>query len=168
MSTKSMNPMLSLTSATALVVLKASLPTFSNAQSSTSVLQTEKYSDTISGYRDLSTCTENVLSTIVRAEYSGCQDSFSLTSYTCFCTDSSSYFSSVISKDVSASCNSLDVSVQASSALGVFDAYCALGVQAGLEFTQSHDLSIARRECYVRTNADIEWHPFIKHIKTLD
>ena len=54
-----------------------------------------------------------------------------MTSYTCFCTDSSSYFSSVISNDVLAICNLSIAATQATSALGVFGAYCALGVAAG-------------------------------------
>lgn len=52
--------------------------------SSSSIVQTKNYIDTISGYTDLSTCAELVLSTVVRAEYSGCGDRFAITSYTCF------------------------------------------------------------------------------------
>lgn len=78
----------------------------------------------------------DVLSTVVRDENSGCQDTYALTSYTCFCTDSSSYFSNVISTDVVSGCNSSIAAPQATSALSVFDAYCALGVAAGLVTTQ--------------------------------
>lgn len=102
------------------------------ADASSSIIQTKNFIDTISGYTDLSTCAENVLSTVVRAEYSGCGDTYAVTSYTCFCTDSSSFMSSVISSDVSASCPASVAAAQASSALGVFDAYCELGVAAGL------------------------------------
>jgi hypothetical protein len=97
------------------------------------VTQTKNYIDTIPGYAELSPCAVNVLSTIVRDENSGCQDTYRLTSYTCFCTDSSSFFSGAISSDVVAGCGGPALAgAQASSALGVFDAYCALGVAAGL------------------------------------
>lgn len=98
--------------------------------------KTKNYIDTISGYDELSACAVNVLSTVVRDENSGCQDTYALTSYTCFCTDSSSYFSNVISRDVVSGCNSSIAAPQATSALSVFDAYCALGVAAGLVTTQ--------------------------------
>lgn len=97
-----------------------------------SIVQTNNYIDTIAGYHDLSSCAELVLSTVVRGEYSGCADTYALTSYTCFCTDSSSYMGSVISSDVMSRCPASAASVQASSALGVFAAYCELGVAAGL------------------------------------
>lgn len=96
------------------------------------IFQTTNYIDTISGYNELSICAEKVLSTVVRGEFSGCGDTYALTSYTCFCTDSSSYMSAVISKDVMSSCPESAASAQASSALGVFAAYCALGVDVGL------------------------------------
>lgn len=102
---------------------------------STSVVPTKNYINTISGYDDLSTCAENVLSTIVQAQSSGCGDDGALTSYTCFCTDSSSRFSSDITSAVSVTCDSAIASEQASSAIQVFDAYCALGVKAGLATT---------------------------------
>lgn len=69
----------------------------------------------------------------MRGEYSGCADTYALTSYTCFCTDSSTYMSAVISSDVMSSCDSSVASAQAISAGAVFDAYCQLGVRAGLE-----------------------------------
>lgn len=102
------------------------------AASKSSNIPTKNYIDTISGYTDLSTCAELVLSTVVRGEYSGCADTYALTSFTCFCTDSSSYMSEVISSDVEAACPASVASAQASSALGVFAAYCELGVPAGL------------------------------------
>lgn len=54
------------------------------SESSSSIVQTKNYIDTISGYKELSTCAELVLSTVVRGEYSGCADTYALTSYTCF------------------------------------------------------------------------------------
>lgn len=56
----------------------------SSDASETSIIQTHNYIDTISGYDELSTCAELVLSTVVRGEYSGCADTFAVTSYTCF------------------------------------------------------------------------------------
>ncbi|KAG8169409.1 hypothetical protein KVR01_000154 [Diaporthe batatas] len=107
------------------------------ADSSSSVVpQTKNYIDTIPGYDELSACASRVLSTIVRDENSGCQDTYALTSYTCFCTDSSSYFSNVISRDVVAGCDSSFAAPQATSALSIFDSYCALGVPVGLVPTQ--------------------------------
>lgn len=115
---------------TPLVVLAAS-----SGSGSSSAIATKNYIDTISGYDELSTCAENVLSTIVRAQLSGCGDGGALTSYTCFCTDSSSVFSTLITWAISDSCSSPIWSAQASSAISVFDAYCALGVSAGLPTT---------------------------------
>lgn len=107
----------------------------SSTSSSSSIVPTKNYIDTISGYDDLSTCAENVLSTIVRAQSSGCGDNGALTSYSCFCTDSSSHFSYEITSAVSVTCDSAIAPEQASSAIRVFDAYCALGVEAGLAKT---------------------------------
>lgn len=115
-----------------LLVLLIALSVASLAESVSSIIQTSNYIDTVSGYDELSTCAEQVLSTVVRGEYSGCADQYALTSYTCFCTDSSSFMSAVISKDVMSSCPGSIASVQASSALGVFAAYCEIGVNAGL------------------------------------
>ena len=102
---------------------------------SSSVVPTSNFIDTVSGYKQLSTCAEGALSTIVRAQSSGCGDGGRLTSYTCFCTASSSRISSVISTAIMTSCGSDSASAQASSALSVFGAYCALGVEHGLAMT---------------------------------
>ena len=105
--------------------------------SGSSAVPTSNFIDTISGYSQLSTCAEGALSTIVRGQFSGCGDDGQLTSYTCFCTDSSSVISSVISTAVMTSCGSASASDQASSALSVFSGYCALGVEAGLKITST-------------------------------
>lgn len=97
---------------------------------SSSGLATTYFIDTVAGYDDLSTCAEQVVSTIVRAQSSGCGDGGALTSYTCFCTDSSSLMSYEITSAISFSCSSSIWSAQALSAISVFDAYCALGGQA--------------------------------------
>ncbi|KAI3395175.1 hypothetical protein diail_1669 [Diaporthe ilicicola] len=103
----------------------------------TKVRQTTNYIDTIDGYSSLSSCAIDVLSTVVRGEFSGCGGwDDNLTSYTCFCTDSYSSISTVISTDVLTSCaGDSAASAQATSALSIFDDYCALGVEAGLEPT---------------------------------
>lgn len=77
-------------------------------------------------YSSLSPCPEAALSTVVRDMYSGCGDGGKTTSYSCFCTASSSQFASIISTAVMKACNSS--SNAASSAAQVFDAYCQLGV----------------------------------------
>lgn len=96
---------------------------------------TSVFIDTVSGYDELSTCAEEVLSTIVRAQYSGCGDKGAVTSYTCFCTDSSSEMSSMITSAVTRDCDSSIASAQALSAIGVFDAYCEIGVPSDLVAT---------------------------------
>lgn len=116
----------------ALLLLDAS----SARAASDSIVPTSNFIDTITGYSDLSSCAADVLSTIVRAQSSGCGDDGALTSYTCFCTDSSRLFSFEISSAVSLTCKSLSESEkQVSSALEVWEGYCALGVQAGLATT---------------------------------
>lgn len=111
--------------------------TSTSTSSRTKVIQTTNYIDTIDGYSSLSSCAIDVLSTVVRGEFSGCGGwDDNLTSYTCFCTDSYSFMSTVISTDIITSCNGgSTASAQATSALSVFDDYCALGVAAGLEPT---------------------------------
>ncbi|KAK0637843.1 hypothetical protein DIS24_g10420 [Lasiodiplodia hormozganensis] len=89
----------------------------------------------ITGYSQLTSCAVEPLSTIVRGMSSGCGDDGSLTSYTCFCTGSSSKMNSIISSVVSTECKSHSnvtsfVTAQVSSAIAVFDSYCALGVNA--------------------------------------
>lgn len=114
---------------------------------SSSIVPTKNYIDTISGYIELSTCAEGVLSTVVRAQQSGCGDNQALTSYTCFCTDSSSYFRLMISTEVTNSCGSAG-SEQATSAVEIFDSYCALGVEHGLSTTcKPHCFSAKLRPC---------------------
>lgn len=110
------------------LLLLMAAPLVARAADSASARVTSIFIDTVSGYDELSTCAEEVLSTIVRAQYSGCGDKGAVTSYTCFCTDSSSLMSDMITAAVSLSCDSSIVTAQASSAIDVFDAYCAIGV----------------------------------------
>ena len=121
----------------------------SSSSSRTKILQTTNYIDTIDGYSSLSSCALEVLSTVVRGEFSGCGNvANELTSYTCFCTDSYSFMSNVISTDVIESCNGgSTASALATSALVVFDEYCALGVEAGLEPTSECRSSLRQMGC---------------------
>lgn len=117
------------------LLLLMAAPLVARAADTASARVTSVFIDTVSGYDELSTCAEEVLSTIVRAQYSGCGDKGAVTSYTCFCTDSSSLMSHMITSAVSQSCDSSIVSDQASSAINVFDAYCAIGVPDDLATT---------------------------------
>ncbi|KAE9378469.1 hypothetical protein N431DRAFT_461980 [Stipitochalara longipes BDJ] len=75
-------------------------------------------------YSALPSCAQSPLSSIVRDMDKGCGDGGATTSYSCFCTASSSYFSTLISTVVLMQCSE---SGQASSAVDVFDSYCAVG-----------------------------------------
>ncbi|KAG6363210.1 hypothetical protein INS49_008306 [Diaporthe citri] len=95
--------------------------------------ETKVYINTVPGYSQLVPCAEHPLSTVVRGMSQGCgENADAITSYTCFCTLSSSYMSSVISKGVSSQCRNSSAPQQVSSAIAVFDAYCDLGVESGL------------------------------------
>lgn len=76
-------------------------------------------------YSALPSCAQSPLSSIVRDMDKGCGDGGATTSYSCFCTASSSYFSTLISTVVLMQCSE---SGQASSAVDVFDSYCAVGI----------------------------------------
>lgn len=113
------------------LVFSAVLP-FTAAEGETKIFINGPY---LPGYSQLTSCAVEPLSTIVRGMSSGCGDDGSLTSYTCFCTGSSSKMNSIISSVVSTECKSHSnvtsfVTAQVSSAIAVFDSYCALGVNA--------------------------------------
>lgn len=80
------------------------------------------YIDNVPGYSDLDSCAEPPLSTVVRDMYSGCGDGGVYTSFSCFCTASSSYMASVISTAVLSYCPGS--TADASSAASIFHAYC--------------------------------------------
>lgn len=82
--------------------------------------------DAIPEYSALPVCAENALSEIVRDMASGCGDDSKTTSFSCFCTDSSSQFASIISTQVESDC-STETTTAVSEALGVFSDYCAQG-----------------------------------------
>jgi len=86
------------------------------------------YIDVVPGYKNLSTCAQAPLSSLVRGMQNGCGDGSDLTSYSCFCTDSYSKFSWDISTAVGANCGpSPNAQAQITSAVGVFEEYCAHG-----------------------------------------
>ena len=87
-------------------------------------------------YIALPSCAQSPLSSIVRDMQKGCGDGGATTSYSCFCTASSSYFSALISTVVVAQCSE---SGQASSAVDVFESYCAVGTVT----SQAHPTTIA-------------------------
>jgi len=93
-------------------------------------------------YSSLSSCAQTPISTIVRDMVNGCGDNKATTSYSCFCTASSSYFNSLISSAVNLQCNGYFPEVQASSATNVFHSYCEVGATA----SQVTCTSIERRE----------------------
>lgn len=99
--------------------------------------QTKIYIDTVAGYSSLATCAETRLSQVVRAMSSGCGDDGALTSYTCFCNASSSTMREIINSAVTIQCRNTSPTEQASSALDVFERYCAIGVEAGLVVTMN-------------------------------
>lgn len=95
--------------------------------------ETKNYINTVPGYSQLVPCAVVPLSSVVRGMSQGCgENAEAITSYTCFCTLSSSYMSSVIAKGVSSQCRNSSAPQQVSSAIAVWDAYCDLGVEAGL------------------------------------
>jgi hypothetical protein len=79
--------------------------------------------DLIPAYKHLPPCAEVPLSTIVRDMDLGCGDGGKTTSWSCFCSTSSSQFAANISSIVQASCTADLPAVTA--ALGVFSTYCA-------------------------------------------
>ncbi|KAI0133377.1 hypothetical protein F4776DRAFT_133035 [Hypoxylon sp. NC0597] len=82
--------------------------------------------DTVPAYASLPHCAEVPLSFIVRDMASGCGDGGKTTSYSCFCTDSSSKMNGVISTAVASRC-SIGPVTAASQAVDVFASYCGLG-----------------------------------------
>lgn len=67
-------------------------------------LKTHIYIDQVPIYSKLASCAQDRLSAIVRAQSSGCGDEMQLTSFACFCVDSSSEFASIISTAVVDQC----------------------------------------------------------------
>lgn len=68
--------------------------------------KTHIYIDQIPIYTKLASCAQDRVSAIVRAQASGCGDDTQLTSFACFCIDSSSQFVSILSSAVEDQCSS--------------------------------------------------------------
>lgn len=83
--------------------------------------------DTIPAYSELPVCAENQLRTVVKNMKDGCGDGSRTTSYSCFCTDSSSHFSRDISTRVASACLP-ETTGAVGAAAEVFSSYCALGL----------------------------------------
>src|SRR3954468_8809844 len=79
----------------------------------------------VAEYSDLNSCAEAPLSGVVRGQKSGCG---ALTSYSCFCTASSSRFEAIISTAVLSACPGS--TEDADSATLVFSLYCQIGLTA--------------------------------------
>ncbi|KAL5380667.1 hypothetical protein DPSP01_007728 [Paraphaeosphaeria sporulosa] len=69
-------------------------------------VKTHIYIDQIPIYTKLASCAQDRISAIVRAQASGCGDDTQLTSFACFCIDSSSQFATIISTAVEDQCSS--------------------------------------------------------------
>lgn len=82
--------------------------------------------DTIPAYSELPVCAVDQLRRVVKDMVDGCGDGKKTTSYSCFCTDSSSYFSGVISTRVAKACLP-ETTAAVGAAADVFSSYCALG-----------------------------------------
>lgn len=86
----------------------------------------------LDSYDSLPYCAEGPISSIVRDMVSGCGDGGRTTSYSCFCTRSSSSFVQIIATAVAKECSHWGTEV--SSATGIFNEYCQLvsGAQQSL------------------------------------
>ncbi|KAI0901156.1 hypothetical protein F4806DRAFT_183139 [Annulohypoxylon nitens] len=82
--------------------------------------------NTLSAYSALPSCAEKPLSFIVRDMESGCGDHKQTTSYSCFCTASSSKMKSIINSAVASRCSTGPTNA-ATQALDVFSSYCDIG-----------------------------------------
>lgn len=82
--------------------------------------------DAIPAYSELPICAAEQLRTVVKNMEKGCGDDRKTTSYSCFCTDSSSYFSGVISTSVASACLP-ETTTAVDAAADIFSSYCALG-----------------------------------------
>ncbi|KAK8091848.1 hypothetical protein PG997_002209 [Apiospora hydei] len=82
--------------------------------------------DNLPGYRALPPCAETPVHTIVKDMSRGCGDHRKTTSYSCFCTASSTQYVALISKEVAKRCLP-DTTTGVSQALDLFGSYCAMG-----------------------------------------
>ncbi|KAK7994611.1 hypothetical protein PG991_016199 [Apiospora marii] len=85
--------------------------------------------DELPGYKALPSCAERPIHTIVKDMSKGCGDHQKTTSYSCFCTASSTKFVSLISKEVAKLCLP-DTTTAVEQATDLFGSYCAIGTAA--------------------------------------
>ncbi|KAK8022441.1 Glycosyl transferase [Apiospora rasikravindrae] len=95
--------------------------------------------DSLSGYQALPPCAERPVNAIVKNMASGCGDHQMTTSYSCFCTASSTKYVSIISKEVAKRCLP-DTSTAIAQATDLFESYCAIGSAANGTVGQSSHL----------------------------
>lgn len=119
----------------------------------------------IPAYKGLPPCAEVPLSTIVRDMNLGCGDGGKTTSWSCFCSASSSQFAAKISSRVQASCTADLPAVTA--ALGVFSTYCANSTgksHSEDQFSRLGDCGLTNSSCCTcsrhcqRLVYPISWH----------
>jgi hypothetical protein len=100
--------------------------------------KTNIYIDQIPLYTELASCAQDRISAIIRAQFSGCGDDLQLTSFSCFCIDSSTQFKSIIATAVEEKCvgkrtatvtTSQGVPTDVVSALELFSSYCSKSTQ---------------------------------------
>ena len=110
----------------------------------------------VSGYSSLPPCAITPVSVIVRDMSYGCGDNNAVTSQDCFCTASSSHFSSLISKAVAGQCSE---GVQENNAVGVFNRYCDQVRNASSQVTQTAGEFVTLRKLLTGCDADIRKPP---------
>ncbi|RHZ69888.1 hypothetical protein CDV55_103833 [Aspergillus turcosus] len=86
---------------------------------------TTYYINKVKDYSSLAQCAVSPLSVVVRDMKSGCGDGGQYSSYSCFCTASSSQFANIISSAIESECGT-QLDSQISTALDVFHSYCQL------------------------------------------
>ncbi|VUC29903.1 unnamed protein product [Clonostachys rosea] len=91
----------------------------------------------LANYSSLPVCAEGPISTIVRGMVKGCGDGGRGTSYSCFCTKSSSTFKGLIASSVAEECSGTGTAVASATAL--FEEYCSLGIKQASATTTGSD-----------------------------
>ncbi|CAH0023201.1 unnamed protein product [Clonostachys rhizophaga] len=91
----------------------------------------------LDNYSSLPLCAEGPISTIVRGMVKGCGDGGRATSYSCFCTKSSSAFKDLIASSVGKECSGTGSEVASATAL--FEEYCSLGIKQTSATTTGSD-----------------------------
>jgi hypothetical protein len=91
----------------------------------------------LDNYSSLPVCAEGPISTIVRGMVKGCGDGGRATSYSCFCTKSSSAFKDLIASSVEKACSGTGSEVVSATAL--FEEYCSLGIKQTSATTTGSD-----------------------------